>query len=203
MIDTLCFDQTIAQQRFNELNGLGCACQGNGMGAVSDYDQIKIGGKTYSVNQIVDKTLIAATDTKLYSNAKGSGTVVGTVKAGQPIGIVYSYLRPEQTDGRSWLMFEKSYNNFFFVPNEAASSGSLKEQGTLTVSEEIKKEQDELLRKTDPVGYYLKKYGLPVLLIGGGIYLAATYGKEFIKGKLSQPKAALAMAGIKRRKKKK
>jgi hypothetical protein len=174
------------------LMGLGCGCQQ--LGAVIDYDQIKIGGKTYTVNQIIGKTLIASVDTKVYSGTKGTPAVVGTVKTGQPLGIVWSYLRPEQTDGRSWLMFESSYvpgtaAKVYYAPNEAASGTGLKEQGALTVKDEIKKEQEEALRRNDPVGYYLKKYGLPVLLIGGGIYLAATYGKAFIGAKLSQPKA--------------
>lgn len=184
-----CQANAIAQQKFNVLNGFG---------AVSDYDQIKIGGKTYTVNQIIDKTIIAATDTKLYSGARSTATVVGTVKAGQPIGKVFSYLRPDQADGRSWLMFETSYNKYFFVPNEVASGSGLKDQGTLTLEEERKREEELRQKQNDPVGYYLKKYGLPVLLIGGGIYLAATYGKAFIQGKLSQPKPALA--GTKRKK---
>ncbi|WKZ60801.1 MAG: hypothetical protein QY309_04805 [Cyclobacteriaceae bacterium] len=170
-------------------SGLGCDCQQ--LGSVLAYDQIKIGGKTYSVNQIIGKTITASVDTKLYSGPRGTPSVVGTVKAGQPIGIVYSYLRPEQADGRSWLMFESSYTpgtapKVYYVPNEAASGSGLKDQGAITVAQEVKKEQEEEARRTDPVGYYLKKYGLPVLLIGGGIYLAATYGKSFIQGKLSQ-----------------
>lgn len=163
-------------------SGLGCDCQ---LGSVLAYDQIKIGGKTYSVNQIIGKTITASVDTKLYSNPYGQGRVVGTVKAGQPIGIVYSYFRPEQADGRSWLMFDNGTTSFY-VPNEVASGTGLKDQGAITVADEIKKEQEEEARRNDPVGYYLKKYGLPVLLIGGGIYLAATYGKAFIQGKLSQ-----------------
>lgn len=165
------------------LSGLGCGCQQ--LGSATNYDQIKIGGTTYSVNQIIGKTLIAKVETKLYSGAKGTPSVIGTVKAGQPLGIVWSYLRPEQADGRSWLMFD-SNGRFFFVPNEAATNTGLKDQGALTLKDEIKKEQQEEERRNDPVGYYLKKYGLPVLLIGGGIYLAATYGKAFIQGKLSQ-----------------
>lgn len=181
------------------LYGLGCECQkvNNAFGAVSDYDQIQIGGKTYTVNQIIGKTLIAAKDTKLYSGVKGTPSVIGTVKAGQPIGVVFSYITPDKADGRSWLMFESSYvpgtaAKVYYAPNEVASGSGLTEQGTLTLEQERKKEEEERQKQNDPVGYYLKKYGLPVLLIGGGIYLAATYGKAFIQGKLSQPKTATA-----------
>ena len=179
------------------LMGLGCDCQRPMLGAVSDYDKIMIGGKTYTVNQIIGKTLIASKDTKLYSGVKGTPSVVGTVKAGQPIGVVFSYITPDRADGRSWLMFESSYipgtaAKVYYAPNEVASGSGLTEQGTLTLEEERKREEEERQKQNDPVGYYLKKFGLPVLLIGGGIYLAATYGKAFIQGKLSQPKPAMA-----------
>lgn len=164
------------------------------LGSVTDFDQIKIGGATYTVNQIIGKTLIAKVDTKVYSGTRGTPTVVGVVKAGQPLGIVWSYLRPEQADGRSWLMFESSYTpgtaaKVYYAPNEAASGSGLKDQGTLTVAQEIKKEQEEEMRRNSPVEYYLRKYGFKVLLIGGGIYVAVQLGKAFIQGKLSQPKA--------------
>lgn len=168
------------------LNGLGCDCHKPvlmGLGNVTDYDQIKIGGTTYSVNQIIGKTLIAKVDTKLYSGTRGTPSVVGTVKAGQPIGIVYSYLRPDQADGRSWLMFD-SNGRFYFVPNEAASGTGLKDQGALTLKDEIKKEQEEEERRNDPFGYYLKKYGIPALLLGGGIYAVVQLGKTVIEKKL-------------------
>lgn len=170
------------------LSGLGCDCRGSmgSLAAVADFDQIKIGGKTYTVNQILDKTLIAAVDTKIYSGAKGTPTVLGTIKAGQPLGKVYSYLRPDQTgDGRSWLMFEGSANSVYYAPNEAASGTGLKDQGALTVAEEIKKEEEEKERLHDPISYYFKKFGWKVILIGGGIYLAAQLGKEAVKAKLT------------------
>ena len=65
----------------------------------------------------------------------------------------------------------------------------MKDQGALTVAEEIKREQEEEMRRNNPVEYYLRKYGFKVLLIGGGIYVAVQLGKAFIAGKLSQPKS--------------
>lgn len=172
------------------LNGLGCACNNKpvmgfrGFGAVSDYDTITIGGKTYTVNQLIDKTIIAAKETKLYSNPSGKGTVVGTVKAGQPIGKVYSYIKPNNTtsDGRSWLMFDSStYNKSYYVPNEAASGAGLKEQGTKTVTEELKDEADKKLKDESPLEYYIKKYAGKIILIGGAIYIGSIIVKESFK----------------------
>lgn len=168
------------------LNGCGCAkCD---LGAVADYDQITVGGKKYTVNQIIDKSVVASKETKLYSNASGTGTVVGTVKAGQPIGIVYSYIKPNQasSDGRSWLMFESTYNKFFYVPNEVVSGSGLKEQGIKTVTEEIKAEELAKERQADPFAYYIKKFGVPALLIVGAIIILNGVAKESVKGLINK-----------------
>lgn len=167
----------------NLLNGFGCpSCGETCLGAVTDYDQIAIGGKLYTVNQIIDKTVIASRETKAYSNNKGAGTVLTTIKAGQPIGKVYSYARPEQADGRSWLMFESTGGKFYWVPNEAVAGTGLKEQGTKTVVEEVKEEQDKKEREDDPIGYYIKKFGFTAILIIGGIIIANGVAKESVKG---------------------
>lgn len=177
---------------------LGCSCspsplgEGPGMrgvrlGAVSDYDIITIGGQRYSANQIVDKQIIASRDVTLYPSLfKDDGKFL--VKAGQAIGTVFSYLLPSSKNnptGKVALQFERGYNQFYWLKDDnAVSQAALKDQGALTLTQEIKQENEALAKAADPVGYYLKKYGLPVLLIGGGIYLAATYGKAFITAKL-------------------
>jgi hypothetical protein len=164
------------------LDGFGCnQCGGTCLGAVTDYDQITIGGKVYTVNQIIGKTVTAGRDTKVYSNNKGAGAVLATIKSGQPIGIVYSYARPEQADGRSWLMFESNTGKIYWVPNEAVAATGLKEQGTKTVTEEIKEEQEKKAREEDPLGYYLKKYGLPAILIIAAAFIIKGAAQEGVK----------------------
>lgn len=171
----------------NMLNGLGCdTCGGTCLGAVTDYDQITIGGKVYTVNQIIGKTVTAGKETKVYSHNKGGGTVLATIKSGQPIGIVYSYARPEQADGRSWLMFESNTGKIYWVPNEAVAATGLKEQGTKTVVEEIKEEQDKKQREEDPISYYVKKFGIPAILIIGAIIIVNGAAKETVKGVISK-----------------
>jgi hypothetical protein len=177
-----------------------------GFGAVANYDVIRIGGVNYSANQILDKTIIAKTDTKLYSNTSGKGSVVGVVKAGQPIGKVYSYLKPSNssTDGRGWLMFDSStYLKSYYVPDEAVSTTGLKDQGTLTLSEEVKAEQDAKLKQDSPMEYYIKKYGTKAVLIIGGIIVAVSLGKELIKDSVTRrpaPAPATALTGPSKRK---
>lgn len=202
------------------LNGLGCqSCGGTcgqkpmtglrgicGFGAVANYDIIRIGGGNYTTNQILDKTIFANRDTNLYSNTSGKGKIVGVVKAGQPIGVVYSYLKPtdSSTDGRGWLMFTGSkYLQAYFVPDESVSATGLKDQGTLTVSEEVKAEQDAKLKQDSPMEYYIKKYGTKAVLIIGGIIVAVSLGKELIKDSVtrrSAPAPATALTGPSKRK---
>jgi hypothetical protein len=172
------------------LNGLGCNCDKNlllnGIGAVANFDIITIGGKRYSVNQILDKYLIAAKPTPVYSSGFDNSKPKYTVNTNQPIGKVTSYLLPKPGRSSTWLEVQTNAG-YFYVKNESIGGAvtTLKEQGAITVSEEIKAEKEKAEREDNPVGYYLKKYGLPALLIGGGIYLAATYGKEIIRAKLT------------------
>lgn len=167
------------------LNGFGCSCAPTLKG-VADYDQITIGGKAYSANQILDKTITAARDTKYYTGPGfANSKLMGTIKAGQPIGVVFSYLKPSQTgDGRGWLQIETTYNKYFFVPNEAVAPKPLQDQGALTVAEETKIEQEAAQRENEPILYYFKKIGVPVLLTAAGIYIAVQIGKAVIEKKL-------------------
>ena len=167
---------------------LGCSCQHKGFGAVVDYDVIVIGGKSYTANQILDKQILAAKDTPLFRGSDFTKPF-RIVKAGQPIGQVYSYLKATGTTGKARLMFYDGANYTgtpFYALNEAVDTQFLKDQGTLTVQQEIKQEQDKKEKENDPIAYYVKKLGLPVLLIGGAIYLVATYGKEFIHDKIAK-----------------
>jgi hypothetical protein len=172
----------------------------NSLGAVADYDRITIGGSVYTVNQIIDKVITANSDLTAYSSP--GGTVLFKIAKGQPIGKVYSYIRPDQAkDGRAWLMFEKTYNNFYYVPADNTSSSALSEQGALTVAEELAAEKERKEKENEPVTYYFKKLVVPVLVGGGVVVLASSIGKEYVKGKLSQPKKEPALSGHKRKKK--
>lgn len=176
------------------LNGLGCPdCGGTcgkkpvyglrGFGAVNDYDTIRIGGGTYTANQLIGKTILANKTTTLYNGASKKSSVYGTVKAGQPIGKVSTYLKASQSpDGIAWLGFDGNYPFYFFVPDENASSSGLKDQGTLTINEEKKAENDAKLKAESPVEYYVNKYGTKLILIGGSIFLVTMIAKTAVKG---------------------
>lgn len=162
------------------------------LGAVTDYDFITIAGKQYTAGQLLDKDLLVTKDVWLYHGLSNDTNRI-QVKAGQSAGKVYTYLLPgganktgkvvlgidhkDPATGQMWTYWLKDDN--------AVSQSALKAQGTLTVEEQVKQEQEEKEKSENPVEYYIKQYAWKVLLIGGGIYLVAQLGKEFVKGKLS------------------
>ena len=156
------------------------------LAGVNDYDIIIIGGKQFSANQLVDKNVVASKDVTLYPSLYNDAGKF-TVKAGQSIGRVFSYLRPDNKSnptGKVVLQFETTYNKFFWLKDDrAVSQQALTDQGVKTVQQEVKEEAEKAAKDADPVGYYLKKFGLPVLAIGSAVYLAATYGKAYIMKK--------------------
>jgi hypothetical protein len=178
---------------------------GTALGAVNDYDTIRIGGGTYSANQLVGKTILANRDTILYNGTSSKSSVYGKVKAGQPIGRVNTYIKASQSqDGRAWLGFDGKYPFFFFVPNENASTETLKDQGTETVKEEVKKEEDEKLKDESPVEYYVKKYATKVLIGIGLIVLASTVGRTLVTEGIKKigsrkTEPTPAMSGVKKK----
>lgn len=93
------------------------------------------------------------------------------------------------------MFYDDGGKAYFIKDDSKINTAFIKEQGGLTVEEETKRDQEEKDKTDNPVMYYLKKYGLPVLLIGGGIYLVGTIGKEVVKAKLTKP----ALAGVKQK----
>lgn len=157
------------------------------VGAVSNYDILVVGGTQYSANQILDKTLVAKAKTAVYMNGNFK-TPAYYVQPGQAIGKVWSYLKPSDSrGGKAALMFYNEKNQAYYVLDEQAiDTSSLKDQGALTVKQEVAIEKEKALRDNDPVGYYLKKYGLPALLIIGGIVIAGGIAKEAVKGAINK-----------------
>lgn len=174
-------------------NRLGCPCQAQPLGDVTAYDVIVINGVKYTANQIVDKQLTAAKDTPVY---KGDlKTVYRTIKAGQPLGRVYSYLKATGSTGQNALELydNPAYTGTpYYVRLDASGqidTTFLQQQGTLTVTQEVQAEKDKQEQENSPIAYYVKKWALPVLIGAGIIVVAATVGKEAVKNLILKPKA--------------
>jgi hypothetical protein len=168
--------------------GLACPgedCKCNSLGAVSDYDLIRIGGRDYSASELYAKapTIFAQSDTKVYSGADFTKEKYIT-KAGNPLGKYYSYLKPTVNRPKGWIMLQTGQNLFVYVPNEAIGSGAIANQGIKTAQEQLKEEAAAKEKENDPIFYYIKRVGVPLAIGLGVVYLVATFGKAFIEKKV-------------------
>lgn len=105
------------------------------------------GSVTFNAGDIIDHTLIAAMSVPVYDEANDSAQPVGYIAAGNPIGVVYSYLSPNPGAGRVelWWMFQAPNDNyqfgneqgFYFVPHKAGyfDTKSLQDSGVLTTAQ--------------------------------------------------------------------
>lgn len=138
-------------------------------------------GASYSADEIIGKTLVAKVRVGYYTDPTDSAKPIGYVAAGQPIGVVYSYLMPNPTYGRSglWWAFKGSSGNFYYVKHQLDTFDvdSLKQQGALTEMEKIEAAQSENLPWYEKL---IKNYGIPLAIGAGGLLLAGKLGVAWI-----------------------
>jgi hypothetical protein len=95
---------------------------------------------TFSAEQIVGKTLTASKKVSVYSDPTDTEQPFGYVNAGQPIGVVYSWLDANAASGRSglwWAFINSNTNSWYYTPHVAGnfSVSDLKAQGAITVQD--------------------------------------------------------------------
>lgn len=119
----------------------------------------------YRYKDLIDKTLFAKKETKLYRNAANDAKPYATVKAGNAIGVLYSWVGSKSNREIDWLMFYDANNKPYYVPMIANTldEASLKQQGVKTVEELTKEKQDKEKKEAGAVSYYIEKY-VPYLL---------------------------------------
>jgi len=120
--------------------------------------KIELDNKLYDPGTILDKTLVAAKDVKVYHSAPNkyfpNPKPFGVVKAGQPVGIVYSWLSPDPAQNLSsvwWLFWPVTpySDGYYYAKHEEDDFdlSALRQQGVISVAEQIeeekKKEEDE------------------------------------------------------------
>jgi len=96
---------------------------------------------TFSASQIVGKNLIAAKAVKIKRLPLDSDTaapVVYTAAAGQPVGVVYSWVMPAPGRSSLWWVFNDSSGKPYYAEHKegAFNIQNLVDQGTLTVKEQ-------------------------------------------------------------------
>ena len=124
---------------------------------------------TINAGDVIGKTLIGRTRISVFRDASNSAVSFATVAAGQPVGVVDSYLMPGENRAVMWWMFKDPSNQFYYTPHKVNyfDVSDLKKQGVLTVDEKLRAEQEVIDRENLPWWEFLvKKYGVWILLAG-------------------------------------
>jgi len=126
---------------------------------------------TYSADDIVGKSLIAKRAINVYRGNDLTQSVY-TIKPGQTVGTVVSYLMPNDSREVLYWMFNDANGRAYYTKQVAGNYDikTIKEQGVLTLDEKKKKEEAADQTTGDKLLSLLQKG-----FIGAGLfYLAAT-----------------------------
>lgn len=118
-----------------------------------------------SADKIIGKTLFAA---KQLDRLNASLQKTGVIKAGESVGIVYSYIL---RNGVVHWMFYDAFGKPYYVRH---SSDSFKFSGDVQSAAQQQKleKEKELIEQKGAIPYYIEKYGKWVLfaLVGVGLF---------------------------------
>jgi hypothetical protein len=129
---------------------------------------------TYSADQIIGKTLVARRNVELKRLPSDTAPVTYTVKPGQTVGVVYSYLLPKAGRSTLYWQFIDANGNYFYAPHKEGiyDIDIIKTQGGKTTEEKRKEEEEKKkLEEMGPFLYYLQKWGGKIA-IGAGLLVA-------------------------------
>jgi len=88
---------------------------------------------TFNASEIIGKTLFAKSDVNIVN---ASGVVLGKVKAGNPIGTVYSWITDKSNGDILWMFYDSSQNPYYVRHKEGLFDvKELREQGVMTTKE--------------------------------------------------------------------
>lgn len=156
----------------------------DGMGAM-----VGSGDDYYSADDIVGQTLIAKKDTPIYLSAYDNAVSMGVVKAGQPIGVVYSWVGPKAgTDGwnrsQLWWCFVETSGMWYYTPHVEGQfdTSNIKQSGVLTVDEKRKAEAET--QKRANMSWWeiaMHDYGMPIALAAIALFAAPGIIRSFKK----------------------
>jgi len=134
-----------------------------------------------SVDQVIGKDLWAKKKVNAMNRPSDFAGVMKEIGAGEKVGRVYSWVWGKDSNGNNtdeiFWMIDKDTNKPYFTyvkHNPSAFSWKdLKQQGALTVEEEIEEEEEKDMSFTDKIWRDIKKTAKPVLIVGG--ILGVTY----------------------------
>jgi hypothetical protein len=119
----------------------------------------------YRWKDLIDKSIFIKGDAKLYRSASDNAIPYATIKAGNPAGVLYSWVSAKVGRSVDWLMFYDKNNKVYYVPviEGTVDLASLKAQGVKTSEERSKEEEDKNKKDAGAVSYYIEKY-VPYIL---------------------------------------
>lgn len=91
---------------------------------------------TYSVQDVIGKTLYAKKTIQLYDQPYDNAQVIREVPAGEIVGIVYSYLEPSEDRTQLYWQFQSS-TGFYYATHAVGKYDieNLRDQGLLSTEE--------------------------------------------------------------------
>jgi hypothetical protein len=141
-------------------------------------------GDLYDVSQVLEKTLTAKQDVNIFDGLPTAGhmpTQIGKVKAGNPVGIVFSWADQDPSQNRDniwWIFYPvNSWGKYYYAPHAAGlyDLSGLRQQGVLSLTEQAAKEAEA----NKP--WYEKIAGQAIAIIG-----IAIIGAAFVRGYVSR-----------------
>jgi hypothetical protein len=147
----------------------------------------------FNAGDLMGKTLIARKRLTAYNSSLTEP--IGYIAAGQPAGVVYSYLEPKPgvRDKLFWVFEVNGF--FYYIPHErgAFDVSVIKQQGVLTLEEKLQKELER--QDQESRGWLSQLLGLPSastvgaatskILWSVGILAAVAYvGGIYVKKKM-------------------
>jgi hypothetical protein len=131
----------------------------------------------YSAEQIVGKTLIAKRIVDVWNRVPDipGATKIAGVKAGMPVGVVYSWVQNSQ-DKSYWWQFKNANGTFYYVQHAPGyfDIDALRQQGALSTLEQIeleKKKEEENRPWYEKLGENVGKLVTNGVLLLGGFLL--------------------------------
>lgn len=117
-----------------------------------------------SLDQFVDKTLVAKKPVKIYNVPENisNSKVVTTVQPGLSVGVVYSWVGGVDGKPLYFMFYSNIAKRYYYAKYEpgAFDYDLLRQQGIKTTAEIIKEKEEEKKPGSQKVFDYIKKYAM-------------------------------------------
>lgn len=141
----------------------------------------------YSASDIIGQTLYAKVNVPIYAGADDTAIKIGEVKAGNPIGVVYTYLNVNPAMHRSdvWWAFISGDGMWYYTPHVAGrfDLSAVKANGILSIDEKAKAAAEAEKLANMPWYERLITKSIAPIVIGAALIFVAPKVIEAVKKK--------------------